>query len=78
MGTRTVNIREAQTNLRKLLSQALEGNEVIITEDNKPLVKLVSLSQPPKKRVAGLNRGKIWVGKDFDKPLSDKFWIGAT
>ena len=29
---------------------------------------------PP--RVAGLNRGQIWVSKDFDTPLQDKFWLG--
>jgi len=29
---------------------------------------------PP--RVAGLNRGQIWVSEDFDAPLPDEFWLG--
>ncbi len=27
-------------------------------------------------RVAGLNRGQIWVSEDFDAPLPDAFWLG--
>ena len=27
-------------------------------------------------RVAGLNRGQIWVREDFDAPLPDEFWLG--
>lgn len=27
-------------------------------------------------RVAGLNRGQIWVSEDFDAPLPDEFWLG--
>jgi hypothetical protein len=31
-------------------------------------------SQPPKKRVAGLHKGKGWISEDFNEPLSDEFW----
>ncbi len=27
-------------------------------------------------RVAGLNRGQIWVSEDFDAPLPDEYWLG--
>lgn len=27
-------------------------------------------------RVAGLNRGQIWVSEGFDVPLPDEFWLG--
>lgn len=27
-------------------------------------------------RVAGLNRGQIWVSADFDAPLPDEFGLG--
>ena len=32
----------------------------------------------PKKqpRVLGLHEGKGWISEDFDKPLSDEFWLG--
>jgi len=76
--TQTVSVDEAQNRLQDLLAQALAGNEVIITEDGKPVARLVPVqnARPRKKRVAGLNRGAIWTSEDFDKPLSDEFWLG--
>jgi prevent-host-death family protein len=76
--TRTVSIDEAQEKLQDLLAQALDGNEVIITEHGRPVARLVPVPVAPlkKKRVAGLNRGKIWTSEDFDKPLPDEFWLG--
>ncbi len=73
--TRTVNISEAQSHLPDLLASALDGNEVIITDDGKPLVRLVPIASAKKKRVAGLNRGTIWTSDDFDEPLPDEFWM---
>lgn len=73
---RTVNVSEAQSQLPDLLASALEGNEVIITDGGKPLARLVPIASAKKKRVAGLNRGTIWMSEDFDEPLPDDFWIG--
>lgn len=28
------------------------------------------------KRIAGLNRGMVWMSEDFDAPLPDEFWLG--
>ncbi|MGB7921819.1 MAG: type II toxin-antitoxin system prevent-host-death family antitoxin [Pyrinomonadaceae bacterium] len=70
--TRTVNIDEAKSQLQDLLALALEGNEVVITSEGRPLARLVPVTTSSKKRrVAGLNRGKIWTSEDFDKPLSE-------
>ncbi|MFH1098050.1 MAG: type II toxin-antitoxin system prevent-host-death family antitoxin [Candidatus Desantisbacteria bacterium] len=77
MLTKTIDIHDAQSKLPELLSFALEGNDVIIVEDNKPLVRLVSISMPNQSRIAGLNKGKIGAGEDFDEPLPDEFWTGA-
>ena len=30
----------------------------------------------PKKRVAGLGEGTIWMSDDFTDPLPDDFWLG--
>lgn len=83
MSTLTINIQEAQNQLQYLLSLALGGAEVIFTQDDKPVVKLVPVAElepafeaPQKKRIAGLNRGQIWVSDDFDDPLPDEFWLG--
>ncbi|MCH8289773.1 type II toxin-antitoxin system Phd/YefM family antitoxin [Candidatus Poribacteria bacterium] len=81
MITKTVTIHEAQTQISELLTFALEGNEVIIADDNKPLVRLAPISSTKKKhkkkRVAGLHEGKGWVSEDFDDPLPDDFWTDS-
>jgi len=83
MSTLTINIQEAQNQLQYLLSLALGGAEVIFTQDERPVVRMVPVlapesqtEAPRKKRIAGLNRGEIWVSEDFDDPLPDEFWFG--
>lgn len=74
--TRIVNIDEAKSQLQDLLALASEGDEIIITDEGKPLARLVPISASKKKRVAGLNRGQIWTSEDFDEPLPDELWTG--
>ena len=75
--TQMVSIDEAKNRLQDLLALASEGNEVIITDEGKPLARLVPIASPKnKKRTAGLNRGEIWTSDDFDEPLPDEFWNG--
>jgi prevent-host-death family protein len=76
VATKTVNIHEAKTHLSELLALAMEGEEIIIAKANKPLVRLVPVEAPMKKRIAGMHRGEIWVSEDFDDPLPDEFWMG--
>ncbi|MEN3333996.1 MAG: hypothetical protein V7641_3361 [Blastocatellia bacterium] len=76
MPSQTVNIDEAINQLADLIAIASEGGEVIITQDGKPLARLVPVAQPKRKRIAGLNRGSIWTSQDFDEPLPDEFWMG--
>jgi antitoxin (DNA-binding transcriptional repressor) of toxin-antitoxin stability system len=75
--TKTVDIDKAKTQLPELLSLALKGDEVIITEHDKPRAKIVPVPMSNDTRIAGLNKGKIWVSDDFDEPLPDQFWTGA-
>ena len=67
--TTTVEIEEAKARLSNLLTLALDGNEVIIAEAGKPVVRLVPVTTSKKKRIAGLNRGQIKMREDFDDPL---------
>jgi prevent-host-death family protein len=76
MPSQTVNVDEAQSQFADLLAIASNGGEVIITQDGKPLARLVPIAPPKKKRIAGLNRGSIWTSEDFDEPLPDEFWTG--
>jgi prevent-host-death family protein len=74
MGSKTVDIHDAGASLTELVSLVLAGNEVIIAEDNKPLARLVPISESKSARIAGLNRGKIWTSEDFDEALPESFW----
>lgn len=74
--SKIVDISEANTQLDQLLALAIEGTEVIIVKNEQPLVRLVPALTSAKRRVAGLNKGEIWVSEDFDAPLPDEFWTG--
>ena len=72
--SKIVDISEAKTQ-DQLLVPAIEGTEVIIV-NRQPLVRLVPAGTSAKPRIAGLNKGEIWVSEDFDAPLPDEFWTG--
>jgi len=48
----TVGLFEAKTHLSELISRAERGEEVIITRHNKPVAKLVPISEVPPELVA--------------------------
>ena len=85
--THTISIEEAQQQFVQLLAMASQGAEVVITQSEKPFVRLLpavealpfaqaeAQAETPQ-RIAGLHRGMIWVSDDFDDPLPDSFWLG--
>lgn len=77
MTTKTIAIDDARKKFSELLKFTLQGNEVIIVEKDKQVARLIPISSSQKPRIPGLNQSKIWSTEDFDKPLSDEFWLGA-
>ena len=73
MLTKTVDVQEAQRSLKELLSLVQGGTEIVLTEGNIPLARLVPVVG---QRKAGLHAGAIWTSKDFDEPLPESFWTG--
>jgi antitoxin (DNA-binding transcriptional repressor) of toxin-antitoxin stability system len=73
MATKTVDIRRAKPEMKKLLSQVAAGMEIVFTEDDHPIARLVSVRQ----RIAGLHSGAISTTSDFDQSLPDEFWMGT-
>ncbi len=65
------DISEAQIQIAQLFQSALSGEEIIITRDSQPILKLTQLSHTKKKRQRGSAKGKIWMSPDFDEPLTD-------
>jgi antitoxin (DNA-binding transcriptional repressor) of toxin-antitoxin stability system len=66
MSSKTIDIHDTQTSLSDLVSLALEGNEVIIAENDKPVARLIPISESKPLCIPGLNRGEIWTSEDFD------------
>lgn len=71
MLAKTIDIRN-EPDLDNLLSIVAEGTEVLLTDGDIPVARLVPIG----KRVAGLHAGAIWTSEDFDEPLPESFWTG--
>lgn len=63
-----LDIAKAKSNLSKLLELAIKGEEIVITQDNKPVAKISPIKRPLKR---GSAKGKVWMSDDFDQPLED-------
>lgn len=70
-----VTIEEAQANLKALIHQLLPGAELIITENERPVAKLVGGLSPHNQAGRpgpGLCKGAItYMSADFDAPVED-------
>lgn len=65
----SVNIREAKTNLSRLVEQAAKGESFVITKAGMPLVKVIPLNAPEvrQKKRLGFMTGQINIPDDFDR-----------
>ncbi len=68
----TVSVEEAQGKLKELILQLAPGDELIITEGDKPIASLVSkVATEKKRRRPGLGKGMITILSDDDDHLVD-------
>jgi len=70
----TVSIQQAQNELSSLIHELSPGDEVIITENDQPVARLIPAAAPPQKkpRQPGTLRGSVlYMAPDFDAPLDD-------
>ena len=68
---RQVDLSEAEKHLPDLIDAAIKGEEIVITRNAQPAVKLVPIDQSVSRRVFGSARGLITFSEDFDKPIED-------
>ena len=60
--------------MKELIHRLAPGEEVVITENQQPVAKLVSeqLQKPGQRPPPGLGKGMIaFIAPDFDAPLQD-------
>ncbi len=69
----TIPVEEAQAKLKELIDQMAPGEEVVLTENQQPVAKLVATAEPRRKpRQPGTLRGTVvYMAPDFDAPLED-------
>ncbi len=65
-----VNIHDAKTHFSKLVNEAANGAEIIISKAGIPQAKLVPLDKTIPK-VKGLLKGNLKISDNFDDPLPD-------
>ncbi len=66
------NIAEARAHFPELVRKALMGEEIVITKDNKPLLKMVPVHPSQQQRKPGSAKGQIlWNAPDFEKTPDD-------
>jgi prevent-host-death family protein len=80
-----IDLNKAKTQMEQLIQSALDGEEVIITENGEPILKLVRVSgtdapaflyrkderAAKPRRQSGSAKGLISIADDFNEPLED-------
>lgn len=72
----TINIYDAKTRLSQLVDQAAAGEDVVVSRNGKPLVRITQLDVPRRRVRFGVLKGKVRVAADFDAPLPDEALAG--
>ena len=72
----SVNIYDAKTRLSQLLDKAAAGEDVVVSRNGKPLVRITRLEAPKRRIRFGVLKGKLTVPADFDAPLPDEVLAG--
>ena len=65
----TINIRQAKTQLSRLIERVNAGEEIVIARAGRRVARLVPATASAAPRKPGLMKGRIRVSKDFDAPL---------
>lgn len=69
-----VSVHEAKTHLSRLIEQVLAGEEVIISRNKEPVVRLVREAPAEKKPLLGALKGRMGdIGDEAAAPLPDEF-----
>ena len=67
----TVNIYDAKTRLSQLVDKAAAGEDVVVSRNGKPIVRITRLQEARRRVRFGLLKGKVKIAEDFDSPMPD-------
>ena len=66
-----IELEKAKAQIASLLQTALEGEEIVITQNDQPVLKLVPVPAAKSRRQSGSAKGLITMSDGFDEPLED-------
>jgi antitoxin (DNA-binding transcriptional repressor) of toxin-antitoxin stability system len=66
-----IDIKQAQLQLNELFNAALKGEEIIFTENNRPILRLALVAEPPARRQLGQGAGEVWMSEDFNESYEE-------
>lgn len=66
-----VNIRDAKTNLSKLLERVERGEEIVIARAGTPIARLCPIAPRARRRRLGKYAGQIVIAEDFGRLPDD-------
>ena len=68
----TITVEEAQAHLKELIGKLAPGEELVITEGQRPVAKIVGQAVPARKpRRPGSAKGKLIILEEDDEHLKD-------
>jgi prevent-host-death family protein len=69
----TITVKEAQARLKDLIDKLAPGEEIIITDHQQPVAKLVGARAAcPTRPAPGLGKGSVlYMAPDFDEPMEE-------
>jgi prevent-host-death family protein len=67
----SISVHEAQTRLAELIQRLAPGDEIVITENDQPVARLIAAApQVREPRKLGTLKGTVlYMAPDFDAPL---------
>jgi antitoxin (DNA-binding transcriptional repressor) of toxin-antitoxin stability system len=66
-----VSATEAAAKLNELIEAAINGEEVILLNGDRPAIKLTPIGKIRPDRKPGSAKGLIWMSDDFEEPLEE-------
>jgi antitoxin (DNA-binding transcriptional repressor) of toxin-antitoxin stability system len=66
-----ISIEEAQSKLQELIHQLPPGDELIITEDDLAVARLISARAAAPRKLGSMRGTVTYIAPDFDTPLDD-------
>lgn len=67
----TMTVEEAQAKLPELIRNLAPGDELVLTENEQPVAKLIAAAKPAQRKFGTLKGTVLYMARDFDAPLEE-------